>query len=55
MKDKKKIVNFPKGFFNKARPHANKPKNEDNVPFEWDEKILNGKSKVKVVLKNNKE
>lgn len=56
MKDKKKKITFPKGFFNIVRPHADKHESEDNVPFEWDEKVLSGKSKVKVVaLKDDKE
>lgn len=56
MKDKKKKITFPKGFFSIVRPHADKHESDDNVPFEWDEKVLSGKSKVKVVaLKDDKE
>ena len=48
--DKKKKV-FPKDFFTKIKPHNiqdNKAKEKD-IPFEWSENVVSGKSKVKII------
>lgn len=52
-KEKKRFA-FPKGFFTKDRPHADKHNDKDMIPFKWSENVLNGKSKVKIVSLNKK-
>ncbi len=54
--DKKKITKFPKGFFTSIKPcRINHSKNsEEDLPFEWSENVLNGKSKVKLVSAKRK-
>ncbi len=54
--DKKKITKFPKGFFASIKPcKINHSKNfEEDLPFEWSENVLNGKSKVKIVSAKRK-
>ena len=55
--DKKKITKFPKGFFTSIKPcKINHSKNleEEDLPFEWSENVLNGKSKVKLVSAKRK-
>lgn len=55
--NKKKNIEFPKGFFTKPRPHVTeKEADEDMIPYKWPEEVLNGKKKVIVYqAKNNKK
>ena len=48
--EKKESSKFPKGFFTQPRPTISmKEAIKDDIPFEWSENVLNGKSKVKIV------
>ncbi len=47
--EKNKETIFPKGFFTKTRPHANKGEKIDSIPFKWSKKVLKGKTKVEIV------
>ena len=51
--DKLKKIKFPKGFFTQPRQHLDRKENkEDCIPFKWDKKVLEGKTKVKIVSLN---
>lgn len=43
----KKNIKFPKDFFTKPRPHVTKKETqEDMLPFEWSNEVLNKKKKA---------
>ena len=53
--EKKESPKFRKGFFIQPRPTISmKEALKDAIPFKWNENVLKGKSKVKIVsAKNN--
>ena len=47
--EKREKPNFPKGFFTQSRKVlTTKEAIKDSIPFKWSDKVLEGKSKVKI-------
>ena len=48
--ENKESPKFPKGFFKQPRPTiCMKEALKDSLPFKWNDNVLKGKSKVKIV------
>ena len=45
----KSNIKFPKNFFSTSRPHAQKERKEDSIPFKWSKEVLSGKEKAILV------